>query len=143
PRCVSTNSCAPRRPRPPPSGASPMTSAPPAGCSVPCPWTIRPGGGIVTPDEVLEALKAHEFDRVHSVASPEFRDAISDCEMRQVWTEMEASIGTVQRVGQSVVLHDLALHCEGGDAHLQVAYRDGTLSGLVLLGGEPTGRFGD
>jgi hypothetical protein len=96
----------------------------------------------VTPHDVLEALRAHEFDRVHAVASPEFRDAISSEEIRRVWTEMEESIGTLQTVGQGVVLHDLALHCEDGDAHLQVAYRDGTLSGLVLLAGEPTGRFG-
>jgi hypothetical protein len=62
--------------------------------------------------------------------------------MRRVWTEMEASIGPVQSVEPGVALHDLALHCENGDAHLQIAYRGGTLSGLVLLDGPPTGRFG-
>jgi hypothetical protein len=96
----------------------------------------------VTPDEVLEALRTHEFDRVRSAASTGFRADVSSEEMRRVWTEMEASIGAVQSVDPGVVLHDLALHCENGDAHLQVAYRDGTLSGLVLLEGPPTGRFG-
>ena len=51
---------------------------------------------------------------------------------------LESSYGPVP----GVALHDLALHCENGDAHLQIAYRGGTLSGLVLLDGPPTGRFG-
>jgi hypothetical protein len=96
----------------------------------------------VTPDEVLEALEAHDFEKVRSVASPEFREDISSEEMQRVWTGMEDSIGPVRSVAGSVVVHDLALHCDHGDAHLQVAYRDGTLSGLVLLDGPPTGQFG-
>ena len=96
----------------------------------------------MTPNEVVEALKTHAFDQVRSVASPEFRADISSEEMRRVWNEMEVSIGSVQSVDQGVVLHDLPLRCEKGDAHLQVAYRDGILSGLVLLEGPPTGRFG-
>jgi hypothetical protein len=96
----------------------------------------------VTPNEVLEALKTHEFDQVHSVASPAFRADISSQEIRRVWTAMESSIGAVQAVDPCVELHDLALHCEKGDAHLQIAYRDGILSGLVLLEGAPTGLFG-
>jgi hypothetical protein len=96
----------------------------------------------VTPDEVLEALKTHEFDQVHSVASPAFRADITSEEIRRVWTAMEASIGAVQSVDPGVELYDLALHCEKGDAHLQIAYRDGTIAGLVLLEGAPTGRFG-
>jgi hypothetical protein len=96
----------------------------------------------VTPDEVLEALKAHDFDKVRSVASPAFREDISSEEMRRVWMGMEDSIGPVRSVVGSVVIHDLALRCDGGDAHLQVAYQDGTISGLVLLDGPPTGQFG-
>ena len=96
----------------------------------------------MNPEEVLEALKAHEFSEVRSVASPGFREAITVEEIRRVWTEMEASIGAVQSVGRRVVCTDTALHCETGDAHLQVAYDDGTIWGLVLLKGSPTGRFG-
>jgi len=96
----------------------------------------------VAPEEVLEALKTHEFDRVQTAGSPEFREGIPTEEIRRVWTEMEASIGRVQSVGEVVVLHDVALHCENGEAHLQIAYRDGSLSGLVLLDGPPTGLFG-
>jgi Protein of unknown function (DUF3887) len=97
---------------------------------------------MVTADEVVEALKAHEFDQVRKVASPDFQAEISTEEMRRVWTEMEDSLGSIKSVGQGVLVHDLALHCENGEAHLQVAYREGALSGLVLLEGPPTGRFG-
>jgi hypothetical protein len=96
----------------------------------------------VTPTEVLEALRAHEFDRVRSIATPAFRKDISSEEMQRVWGEMEAALGPIRSIGPNVVVHDLALHCEKGDAHLQVAFADGTLSGLVLLEGAPTGRFG-
>jgi hypothetical protein len=99
-------------------------------------------GGTVTPDEVPEALKGHQFDRVLSVASAGFRDEISAEEMRRVWTDMEASVGPVLSIGPNVVVHDLALRCEKGGVHLQVAYQNGALSGLVLLDGPPTGRFG-
>jgi hypothetical protein len=96
----------------------------------------------VTPDDVLEALKTHDFDRVHSVADSSFRNEIATDEIRRVCTEMEDSLGRIESVGPIVVLHDLGLRCEKGNAHLQVAYRDGTISGLVLLDGSPTGRFG-
>lgn len=96
----------------------------------------------LTPDEILAALEAHRFDRVWSDAAPDFRDAISLEEIERVWLQVEQSLGAVRSRGSELVLHDLALHCEQGDIHLQVAYRDGTLSGLVVLHGPPTGRFG-
>ena len=56
----------------------------------------------MSPDEVFEALKAHEFERVRSVASAGFREGISSEEIRRVWTEMEASLGAVRSVGSRV-----------------------------------------
>jgi hypothetical protein len=96
----------------------------------------------LSPDEVLAALQAHQFERVWSEAAPDFRDAIPLEEIERVWLQVEQTVGAVQSSGPDLVLHDLALHCEQGDIHLQVAYQDGTLSGLVVLHGPPTGRFG-
>jgi hypothetical protein len=97
----------------------------------------------VTADQVVEALRRGEFESVRSAATDGFREHISADEMARVWTEMERSLGALRTVGAGVVLHDVALHCERGDAHLQVAYQDGVISGLVLRDGVPTGRFGE
>jgi len=96
----------------------------------------------MTPDEIVDALKSGQFDLIRAAATESFRNSISSAEIAHVWSETERSLGALQSVSPEVVLHDLALQCERGKAHLQVAYQDGVLAGLVLLEGSPTGHFG-
>jgi hypothetical protein len=96
----------------------------------------------MTPNSIVEALRLREFDAIRADGTDEFQKQISTDEMDRVWTDMERSIGPLHSVGPEIVLHDVALHCEKGEAHLQVAYRNGVLAGLVLAKGPPTGRFG-
>ena len=97
----------------------------------------------MTPDQVLEALIQGDFETIRSAANDGFREHISATELARVWAATGDSLGVLQTVDAGVVLHDLALHGEKGTAHLQVAYHDGVISGLVLLPGAPTGRFGE
>jgi hypothetical protein len=96
----------------------------------------------MTPDEILDALQTSDWERVRAGATEGFRLHIPADEIAKVWTELEADVGAVVSVGPNRVLHDLWLHCERGDAHLQAAYEGDILTGLMLLGGPPTGSFG-
>jgi hypothetical protein len=52
-------------------------------------------------------------------------------------------LGSLVSAGDAVVLHDVPLSFSDGQAHLQVTYSSGAISGLVLRPGPPTARFGD
>ncbi|MDX6198106.1 MAG: hypothetical protein QOJ79_1257 [Actinomycetota bacterium] len=97
----------------------------------------------MTPTEVLAALTEGKYDAINRHGDATFRSQVTSQKMRDVWEQATTSWGDCSGVGnQAVVLHDLPLTFERGEAHLQVVYREDQIVGLVLKPGAPTGRFG-
>lgn len=96
----------------------------------------------MTPTEVLDALIAGNVDSINEQGDPSFRSSITPQQMRDVWQRAISDWGQCQGAGDGVIVYDLPLTFERGDAHLQVAYRGEQIVGLVLKPGSPTGRFG-
>ncbi|MBV8927903.1 MAG: hypothetical protein JO152_02095 [Mycobacteriaceae bacterium] len=96
------------------------------------------------PTEVVNALMTGRYDEISDAADAHFRRSIPTSEIKRVWEATTARFGG-QPVGikADVVLHDLGLSFANGEAHVQIAYRDGKIAGLVLRPGPPTGRFGE
>ena len=67
---------------------------------------------------------------------------VSAKDMERVWTSATEQRGALTAHGPSVVLYDMPLEFERGEAHLQIVYRGDQIAGLVLLPGAPTVRFG-
>ena len=97
----------------------------------------------MTPAEVAKALAVGDVSSVRSAMDDDTRQGIPEDRMRSVWNELVGALGPMQSVGDGVVVHDVPLKLERGDAHLQVAYRSGRIAGLVVKQGMPTGRFGE
>lgn len=96
----------------------------------------------MTPGEVVAALRSGDVSAIRAAADENFRSQISERYMQEVWASAGSQFGELVSVGPGVVLHDLPLTFEHGEAHLQIAYHDDVISGLVLRPGRPTGQFG-
>jgi hypothetical protein len=98
-------------------------------------------GGMM-PTQVLDALRSGNTDTISAQGDEYFRSAVSPDQMRQVWKEATARLGNLVDTGDALVLHDVPLQFTGGEAHLQVSYRGDRITGLILMPGPPTARFG-
>ena len=94
------------------------------------------------PKAVVNALMTGRYDEIGQAADANFRRAIPAAEIQRVWQSLTSSFGQPSGVTEGVVVHDIGLNFPNGEAHLQIAYRDGVITGLVLKPGPPTGRFG-
>jgi hypothetical protein len=99
--------------------------------------------GIVTPAEVLAALQEGDVAVIRDAADDIFRTQITESQIHDVWTSATEDLGPLSNVGSATVIHEIPLTFERGEGHLQVAYRDDRIAGLVLRPGPPTGRFGE
>ena len=96
----------------------------------------------MTPDEVATALVDGDFASLGNAMDDETRASLTDDVIRHVWEQLTTKLGDLRSVGHGVIVHDVPLTLERGDAHLQVVYRAGRIIGLALQEGAPTGRFG-
>ena len=96
----------------------------------------------MTPTEVATALADGDIEQVHTAMDDTTREALPENKIRGVWDQLTSKLGALRSVGDGVVVHEVPLTLEHGDAHLQVAYRAGRIVGLVVKEGAPTGRFG-
>lgn len=94
------------------------------------------------PDDVVNALMTGRYDEIHDAGDAGFRRAVPTADIQQVWQAMTTAMGQPAGVDEGVVVHDVGLTCPNGQAHVQIAYRDGKIAGLVVKPGAPTGRFG-
>lgn len=109
----------------------------------------QPTGRALTPDEVLDALQRGAFLDIAHAASKDFAPKLRK-ELPDVWRNLVQRCGSVSAVGSQLVssdeegrvLHELALAGPLGEAHLQLAYADDAIVGMVLRPGAPTGVFG-
>ena len=95
------------------------------------------------PKEVVNALLTGRYDEISDAADANFRHKVPTAEIQRVWQATIARFGEPTGVLDGVVLHDLGLTFANGEAHVQVAYRDGKIAGLVVRPGSPTARFGE
>jgi hypothetical protein len=95
------------------------------------------------PKEVVNALMTGRYDEISGAADANFRRKVSAAEIQKVWQATTATFGEPTGIQAGVVLHDLGLTFANGEAHVQIAYRDGKISGLVVRPGSPTARFGE
>ena len=95
------------------------------------------------PREVVNALMTGRYDEISSAADANFRQKIPTAKIREVWQATTATFGEPTGFQAGVVLHDLGLTFANGEAHVQIAYRDGKISGVVVRPGAPTARFGE
>lgn len=91
----------------------------------------------------MSALRAGRFDEISAAADDAFRQDLPPEELERTWTAATETLGQLTGTGTAVVVHDLPLNFQNGDGHLQIAYRDGRIAGLVLRPGSPTGKFGE
>jgi len=96
----------------------------------------------VEPKEVINALLTGRYDEIHDAGADGFRRAIPASEIQKVWQATTSRFGEPTRVSDGVVLHDLGLTFANGEAHVQIAYRDGKITGMVIRPGPPTAKFG-
>lgn len=94
----------------------------------------------MTPDQVVAALQQGSFDAIADAASPDFAPELRE-QLPAVWRQVVDACG-VPNPGQMIEMHDVALVGATDQAHLQVTYEDGLITGLVLRPGAPTGVFG-
>lgn len=97
----------------------------------------------MTPNEILAALQSGAFDSIAEHGDESFRADVSPEQMRDAWLDAGSRWGEMLAADAAVLLHDVPLRFQRGEAHLQVAYRDDRIVGLILLPGQPTARFGD
>lgn len=95
------------------------------------------------PKEVVNALMTGRYDEIHDAGDAGFRRAIPAKEIQRVWQATTDQFGEPTAVNDGVVLHDLGLTFANGEAHVQVAYRDGKIAGMVIRPGQPTAKFGE
>ena len=95
------------------------------------------------PNDVVNALMTGRYDEIHAAGDAGFRRAVPTDEIQRVWLAMTTQLGQPTGVRGGVVLHDLGLSFANGEGHVQIAYRDGQIAGLVLRPGPPSGRFGE
>lgn len=101
-------------------------------------------------DRVVRDFAAERFDDVESIVETDARSTLSTDEMRKVWSDALQSFGSFKSQGKPVTsragsddLFDYPLTFEHGNAHFQVALNDqGRVTGLYLVPGQPTGKFG-
>jgi hypothetical protein len=98
---------------------------------------------FVTPSEVIQAVLNGDVNAIRAAATPGFRDHVAAQEMTEVLTALSDAFGSFASAGRPLVLHDVPLNFERGQAHLQVAYEGDAIAGLVIRKGQPTGRFGE
>jgi hypothetical protein len=95
------------------------------------------------PKEVVNALLTGRYDEIHDAGDAGFRRAVPAREIRKVWQATTSQFGEPTSVNDGVVLHDLGLTFADAEAHVQVAYREGKIAGLVIRHGKPTAKFGE
>jgi hypothetical protein len=96
----------------------------------------------VEPNEVVNAFMTGRYDEINAAGDSNFRASIRPAELQRVWQAMTDRFGQPTAVEPGVVVHDVDLRFRNGQGHMQVAYRNGDIVGLVLRPGVPTGRFG-
>jgi len=95
------------------------------------------------PNDVVNALLTGRYADISNAADAGFRRAVPTQEIQRVWQATTDMFGQPKGVQAGVVLYDLGLTFANGEAHVQIAYRDDKIGGLVLRPGPPTGRFGE
>jgi hypothetical protein len=101
-------------------------------------------------DEIAAAFGSQRFDEVEAIEVPQAKEVLAAGKLRSLWHAAVTSLGSYLGHGDPVVadagpsqLFDYPLTFRRGRAHLQVALnQDSRVTGLVLLTGDPTGRFG-
>ena len=96
----------------------------------------------MTPNEILAALQSGAFDSIAEHGDESFRANVSPEQMRDAWLDACSRWGEMVAADAAVLLHDVPLRFQRDEAHMQVAYRDDRIVGLMLLPGQPTARFG-
>ena len=94
-------------------------------------------------DQVVQALASGRAEAVHAAFSASFAAQVSAGEVAEVWGAALEQFGAFRAAENAVVLYDLHLRFERGDAHLQIVYQGPETAGLVLRPGGPTARFGE
>ena len=94
-------------------------------------------------NEVVEALTSGRMDDVRNGFSGSFKKQLSAKDLATVWSKAVEQFGPFVAAEEAAVLYDIPLHFERGRGHLQVAYRNGEIAGMVLRPGPPTSKFGE
>lgn len=95
------------------------------------------------PKEVINALLTGRYEEIHEAGDAGFRGAVPTRKIQEVWQATTSKFGEPTGVTDGVVLHDLGLTFADGQAHVQIAYREDKIAGLVIRPGQPTAKFGE
>jgi hypothetical protein len=94
-------------------------------------------------NEVVEALTSGRMDDIREGFSGSFKKQVSAKDLAKLWSKAVEQLGPFVAADEAVVLYDIPLRFEWGGGHLQVAYRNEEIAGMVLRPGSPTSKFGE
>ena len=99
---------------------------------------------MLTPQEVVDRLVVGQFADVVAEFGAHMATEFTEQDLATVWQDAVSRFGGYVGEGDgSIVLHDIDLGFERGEAHLQLAYRSGRIVGIVIKPGGPTAKFGE